>query len=304
MTENLSTPFDREASQAGPIKEEHWDKALQWLDQADGLVVTAGAGMGVDSGLPDFRGNEGLWRAYPALREAALNFTRIASPLAFRQDPELAWGFYGHRLNLYRETVPHTGFAILRQWADRMAQGAFVYTSNVDGQFGKAGFAPDRVMECHGSLHWMQCMDSCGSHLWTADGWMPEVDASACRLLSGLPVCPQCGGLARPNVLMFDDGDWVAARALRQQQKFDQWLASVSRPVVVELGAGTAVSTVRWFGAMLNAPLIRVNLRESAIGRNRGVGLAGRASAVLAELERRWVGGGQAGGYGETAGAV
>jgi NAD-dependent SIR2 family protein deacetylase len=73
-------------------------RAAELLAQADGLIVTAGAGMGVDSGLPDFRGTDGFWRAYPALRQAGLAFEEVASPLTFVHEPRLAWGFYGHRL--------------------------------------------------------------------------------------------------------------------------------------------------------------------------------------------------------------
>lgn len=74
--------------------------AADLISQADALVIAAGAGMGVDSGLPDFRGNAGFWKAYPALAKAGLDFTRIASPRTFDTDPELGWGFYGHRLRL------------------------------------------------------------------------------------------------------------------------------------------------------------------------------------------------------------
>ena len=84
-----------------------FQQAAQVIADADALVIAAGAGMGVDSGLPDFRGNEGFWRAYPALAKANLNFAEVASPRTFVQDPSLAWGFYGHRLDLYRKTV-HT----------------------------------------------------------------------------------------------------------------------------------------------------------------------------------------------------
>src|SRR5690349_17711447 len=111
--------------------------AARLIGEADALVIAAGAGMGVDSGLPDFRGDEGLWRAYPALGRGRLGFAAIASPATFRRDPPLAWGFYGHRLDLYQRTVPHEGFALLRRWAAGRAHGAFVFTSNVDGQFQK-----------------------------------------------------------------------------------------------------------------------------------------------------------------------
>src|SRR3954470_3296910 len=86
---------------------------------AEAMLIGAGAGIGVDSGLPDFRGNEGFWKAYPPLKKLGLSFTRMANPYWFRQDPEQAWGFYGHRQNLYRATHPHPGFAILRQWCER-----------------------------------------------------------------------------------------------------------------------------------------------------------------------------------------
>jgi len=116
--------------------------AAQLIEQADALVVAAGAGMGVDSGLPDFRGQQGFWQAYPALGREQIDFTQIASPQAFVISPERAWGFYGHRLALYRRTVPHAGFALLKQWGEAMPQGCSVFTSNVDGQFQMAGFAP------------------------------------------------------------------------------------------------------------------------------------------------------------------
>ncbi len=132
-------------------------RIVRWIHEADGLIVAAGAGMGVDSGLPDFRGSAGFWRAYPALGRAGLQFEEIANPAAFARDPPLAWGFYGHRLALYRRTVPHRGFALLREIAAGLPGGAFVFTSNVDGQFQKAGFAEARIMEVHGSIHHLQC---------------------------------------------------------------------------------------------------------------------------------------------------
>jgi len=130
------------------------------------LEQTSGAGMGVDSGLPDFRGKEGFWKAYPALARANMCFTRIPNPASFTCNPELAWGFYGHRLNLYRDTVPHTGFHLLIVMASRLEKGHFVYTSNVDGQFQKAGFTSDRIVECHGSIHRMQCLVPCSRRPW------------------------------------------------------------------------------------------------------------------------------------------
>ena len=270
-------------------------RAAELILQADGLVIAAGAGIGVDSGLPDFRGNEGFWKAYPALGRARMEFTSIASPRTFLEDPDLAWGFYGHRLALYRDTVPHEGFAMLRDWGAAMAHGCFVFTSNVDGQFQKAGFDPRAIYECHGSIHHLQCLAPCGGKIWRADGFLPDVDAVACRLRNAPPRCPDCGGLARPNILMFGDWGWVERRSEMQASRLEAWLGRVRRPLVIELGAGTAIPSVRQFGhgvVQRGGRLVRVNPREFAVADSAGVGIAAGAleglraiGLALGELE-------------------
>ncbi|WP_133649370.1 SIR2 family NAD-dependent protein deacylase [Paraburkholderia flava] len=242
--------------------------------------------MGVDSGLPDFRGGEGFWRAYPALRHHGLSFEDMANPARFAEHPELAWGFYGHRLRLYRETVPHQGFAILRRWSDRMSHGAFVFTSNVDGQFQKAGFSEDLVHECHGSIHTLQCLDVCTSDTWPATEFLPSVNETTSELESPMPRCPRCGALARPNILMFGDYGWVDVPYEKQRGRLAAWMSSVSKPVVVELGAGKSLPTVRRFSERnARQRLIRINLRESNTNPLHGVGLASRAAATLKLLD-------------------
>ncbi len=266
------------------------EQAADLIRKADGLVVAAGAGMGVDSGLPDFRGDAGFWSAYPALGRARLAFTEVASPDTFRADPALAWGFYGHRLALYRDTVPHPGFALLRGWGDAMAHGCHVFTSNVDGQFQRAGFDPECVYECHGSIHHLQCLAPCCDEVWTADGFDPDVDGAACRLRGAPPVCPRCGGLARPNILMFGDWGWIAGRSARQAARLEAWLRQVRRPLVVELGAGTAVPSVRHFSQQVvqgGGRLVRINPREWQVASQRDVGLAAGALAGLRAIAAR-----------------
>jgi NAD-dependent SIR2 family protein deacetylase len=251
---------------------------------ASGLLITAGAGIGVDSGLPDFRGTEGFWRAYPALGAAGMRFEEIASPETFHADPRLAWGFYGHRLNLYRVTRPHAGFELLRAIAGSLPDGAFVLTSNVDGQFQTAGFPDEAIYEVHGSINHLQCLAPCGERIWPAGDYVPEVDAARCRLLSEPPRCALCGALARPNVLMFGDGGWIGARAAVQRRCFDRWLARTARPVIIEIGAGTAVPTVRRIGEALGAPLIRINTREPRVSQPGQLGIAAGAREALQRI--------------------
>lgn len=259
----------------------HIIRSATLIEQADGLLITAGAGLGVDSGLPDFRGKEGFWRAYPALRRARLHFQDIACPEAFRVQPRLAWGFYGHRLNLYRQTVPGPTFQILREIAHRVPNGACIYTSNVDGQFQKAGFAPEHVVECHGSIHYMQCLDACMGEVWSAGSWVPEVDESACMLLSDLPRCPHCGGVARPAIMMFGDGEWIDHRLRVQFAQLQAWRNKLERLLVIEIGAGTAIPSVRHFGERQGAPIIRINPDEAKTDADRGVSLTMRGVEAM-----------------------
>jgi NAD-dependent SIR2 family protein deacetylase len=259
-------------------------RAAKWIREADGLLITAGAGMGVDSGLPDFRGAEGFWRAYPALARARLRFESIASPHTFESDPALAWGFYGHRLNLYRRTVPHEGFGILDRWAADKPLGAFVFTSNVDGQFQKAGFGHDEVAEIHGSIHVLQCLQPCCESLWPAAGFEPQVDEENCRLLSAPPVCPRCAAVARPNILMFDDAGWIPDRSDAQTARLRKWMDYGANIVAIELGAGTAIPTVRRFTERCGYRYVRINPTEPQTRGMLGVGLQGDAVDVLRRL--------------------
>lgn len=256
-------------------------RCAELIDQADGLLITAGAGMGVDSGLPDFRGAEGFWKAYPALAKAGVHFQTIASPESFRSRPRMAWGFYGHRLNLYRRTLPHDGFRILLELADSMPRGAFVFTSNVDGQFQKAGFRDSEICEAHGSIHHLQCLKGCAGDIWPALGFDPVVDEDQCLLTSDLPTCPHCGGLARPNILMFGDAGWLEFRERIQNHAFQQWLRRVERPLVLELGAGTSIPTVRMIGQQVGGPMIRINPRENQVPRKTDFSVALGALAGL-----------------------
>lgn len=236
--------------------------AAEAVRTADALLIGAGAGMGVDSGLPDFRGSEGFWAAYPPFR--GRRFEEMSNPHWFQADPALAWGFFGHRLNLYRVAVPHDGFAILRRWGERMPLGSFVFTSNVDGQFQKAGFPDAEVLECHGSIQYLQCTRRCRG-IWPADEVRVDVDAATIRATSDLPACPACGAIARPNILMFGDWDWDRARHAEQQARYEGWLERVRgrRVVAVELGAGLAIPTVRSECERRADVLVRVNPREA-----------------------------------------
>lgn len=249
------------------------------------MLIGAGAGMGVDSGLPDFRGDEGFWNAYPPFR--GRKFYEMSNPCWFDSDPELAWGFFGHRLHLYRKTTPHAGFAILRRWGERLAHRYFVFTSNVDGQFQKAGYEESHILECHGSLHYLQCSRLCSPSIWPADDFHIEVDPETIRARSLLPKCPRCKAVARPNVLMFGDYDWLPMRYAEQRRRYDEWLDRVrgKQVVAIELGAGLAIPTVRRECEMQGRMLIRINPREAETPQG-GISLRLGALEAISRIEK------------------
>lgn len=243
--------------------------AAKLIGSAEAFVITAGAGMGVDSGLPDFRGDHGFWNAYPMYARLGLSFADCANPEHFEQDPAFGWGFYGHRTNLYRETSPHEGFNIIRHWTERNRADYFVVTSNVDGQFQKAGYAADRILEVHGSIHHLQCSSPCSRNVWENDEQI-QINDDTMRARS-IPRCPYCRDVSRPNILMFGDGSWISDRTNMQQGRFKSFLENNrgKRTVVIEMGAGRAIPTIRYtseeLGEIPNTKVIRINPREAEI---------------------------------------
>jgi NAD-dependent SIR2 family protein deacetylase len=269
--------------------EENLERAAEIIDSADALFICAGAGMGVDSGLPDFRGTEGFWEAYPPIAKLGKSFVEMANPVWFQRNPKLAWAFYGHRLNLYRQTTPHKGFGQLLQIGAEKPGGYFVFTSNVDGQFQKGGYSTSQIEECHGSIHYFQCAGPCSDNIWDARHISVFVDEDRFEAQEPLPRCESCGNLARPNVLMFGDWAWVAARTLAQRQRLASWLGTISSKnhtlAVVEIGAGEAVPTVRnqaeYVVRKYKARLIRINPRDYQVPDKTQVSLPlGGAEAV------------------------
>lgn len=257
----------------------HIKQAQLLVQQADAILITAGAGMGVDSGLPDFRGDKGFWKAYPPLQEKGLHFYEIAVPHWFQSNPSLAWAFYGHRLDLYKKISPHDGFILLRELVKKKQDNYFIYTSNVDGHFQKAGFSEEKIIEVHGSIHHFQCSKNCTPTIWSAGDTHVEVDMATFTTQT-IPLCPYCNAVARPNIMMFDDFHWNNRRYYQQQNFYRQWLAENknSNILVIEIGAGMTIPTVRWESEKIVkqfniSNLIRINPYEYEINLKKGISI-------------------------------
>ncbi|CAK76518.1 unnamed protein product (macronuclear) [Paramecium tetraurelia] len=239
----------------------------KYIKECQAFIITAGAGMGVDSGLPDFRGNKGFWTVYRPF-ENKFGFTDCANPSFMDYNPNLFWGFYGHRLHMYRNAVPHDGFQILKKIFQN--RDYFVITSNVDGQFQKAGFDSNHIYEMHGSIHKFQCTPC--DKLYDAHQFKDlSIDLEKFSAADPLPKC-ECKRLLRPNILMFGDWDWISSIYDQQEKRFFDFVEKnkTNKVCVIEIGAGTAIPSIRNLGDrildnMKQSIMIRINPTEADV---------------------------------------
>eukprot|EP00826_Nyctotherus_ovalis_P029998 TRINITY_DN2380_c0_g10_i1.p3 TRINITY_DN2380_c0_g10~~TRINITY_DN2380_c0_g10_i1.p3 ORF type:complete len:156 (+),score=21.70 TRINITY_DN2380_c0_g10_i1:951-1418(+) len=151
-----------------------------------------------------------------------MSFMEAASPMLFHNDPAQYWYFYGHRFNLYSKTRPYAGFNMLLDMGEKLkSKNYFVYTSNVDGQFQKAGFPEDRIVECHGSIGHCQCR-RCFSIVPAPFKEIP-IDYEKC-VATEIPHCKQCKSILRPNIMMFNDFEWIGERTKEQKERYFEFL--------------------------------------------------------------------------------
>jgi len=294
-------------------------RAAEALATCDAWIITAGAGMGVDSGLPDFRGSTGLWKD----RKVALSYEDMSDDKWFREDPAFAWGVNYTQIAMYRRTEPHAGFAVLLRWAAELAKPYYVFTSNIDSQFEKAGFPEDKVATCHGDIHHVQCTErTCRGldknkedEVWNADcipdGLDSEIDPGSLRFkdLASLEPsyfhCPRCGRLARPNVWFCHDRNYVSRQSgIRRHDSFNKFVQDIHERgrclVVVECGGGMAIPTVRIESedaverAGSGSLLVRINPTDCRVPVERAVGIpfgacegVKRIDAALQALRRK-----------------
>ncbi len=210
-----------------------------WLKNADAIVITAGAGMGVDSGLADYRGQEGgQWGKIETETEKTVFET--VNPAAFLENPAYSWGLFGKRMEEYENTEPHQGFYILKSWIERFNLDYFVITSNIDSHFQKAGFKEDKIRELHGSLAYFQSSDKNSStKIWKNNLTGKQIQKDSLENI--FPLCPYSKVMARPNVYMFRDDTFVNTRTKSQEQHFQAFLDKNKGKniVVFEIGSGS-----------------------------------------------------------------
>lgn len=258
----------------------------QWLKEAEVLVLLTGAGMSVDSGLADYRGDGGQWGKVES--DTKKSIFQVVNPQQFYDDPKQAWRLFGTRLKKYSLTTPHQGYAILLDWIERFQLDYFVLTSNIDRQLQKAGFDANRLREVHGSLAHFQCTDPAVSDkIW--ENTIPP-DQLLADIEQGIyPKCPFSGLPARPNTYMFRDSTYVNTRSREQKSRFLTFLEQNKgkKMIAFEIGSGPHVQTIRVATRMLRkehqAHIVRINPVHFKM-KAPNIGLAKGALAALQDI--------------------
>jgi len=219
------------------MADESIESAKRYLDKAEYLVIFAGAGMSADSGIRTFRGNAGLWTGAAAKNKNSID---LASYNSLINTPDETWAFYHERREVAQIKEPHQGYYKLLELCENVKSGKyFIFTSNTDRYFHRAGFSDGKIFECHGNINTMYCINphcTDGRQHTEISGRRKEVT----------PRC-SCGSLMRPNVFMFGDRSFDHEHVTKQKKKWSAFKDSTlnAKPyVVLEIGVGSVVSTV------------------------------------------------------------
>lgn len=227
------------------------------IDAAQRLTILTGAGVSAASGVPTFRGPEGLWRQYRP--------EDLATPEAFERNPLLVWEWYSWRREMIAGCRPNAAHDVIARWSRK--PGCRVVTQNVDDLHIRAGTRS--LIRIHGSIWELSCWDSC------AQGATPWRDETP-RFGKLPPRCPHCGGTARPAVVWF--GESLRAENLHaalHATACDVFVA-VGTSAIVYPAAGL-LHEARKHGAFT----AEVNLEATPASANVDVAIQGGAEVVL-----------------------
>ncbi|WP_456422098.1 NAD-dependent protein deacetylase [Thermococcus sp.] len=227
-------------------------------------IAFTGAGISAESGVPTFRGSDGLWKRYRP--------EELATPEAFKRNPNLVWEFYKWRMRKILEARPNPAHYALAE-LERLGILKAVITQNVDDLHREAG--SKNIVELHGNIFRVKCT-SCNykenlKESGRVKGFVESRD---------LPKCPKCGSLLRPDVVWFGEPLPREAldKAFRLAEKAD---------VVIVVGTSGLVYPAAYIPYIVKehgGKVIEVNVERSGITPIADVFLRGKAGEILPEL--------------------
>ena len=232
-------------------------QACEWLAQADIITVLTGAGISAESGIPTFRGPDGLWKNFKP--------EDLATPEAFARDPRLVWEWYDWRREKIARAQPNAAHRALVQ-IEKCKPGFTLITQNVDGLHELAGSG--KILKLHGDIWRMRCT-GCGANFPNRRVPLPKIP----------PHCA-CGGLARPGVVWFGE---PLPEGMMQEAEHAAGQSHVFLVVGTSAVVHPAASLIP-YAKQAGARVIEINTEPSAMSRVADCVLQGPAGELLPKL--------------------
>lgn len=237
------------------------DGAVKILKDAKKLFVLTGAGISAESGIPTFRGKDGLWKNYSA--------TDLATPEAFERNPALVWEWYQWRQDIISRAEPNPAHYALVE-LERYFEKFLLLTQNVDNLHQRAG--SKNVLELHGNIFRTRCL-KCG-----------KIDKIENARIEKMPYC-KCGGLLRPDVVWFGE-------AIPQ----DVWQESMRFLISADVAIICGTSGVVWPAARIpeiaknyGVKTIEINIESTPITSVVDRSIIATAGSVLPEIAKKLI---------------
>jgi len=238
-------------------KENQFSEVRKRLGRAKRAAALTGAGISAESGVPTFRGPEGLWKNFRP--------EDLATPEAFARDPRLVWEWYNWRRGRIAPCAPNLAHHALVTLEQKIPDFTLI-TQNVDGLHRRAGSR--KVLHLHGTIWEVRC-PGCG-----------RVEENRDPELAYPPLCPDCRGLLRPNVVWFGEAldPAILARAEEALEQCEILLVAGTSAVVQP-----AASMALW-AKRAGAYVVEINLEPTSLSRAVDISFQGKAGEILPRL--------------------
>ena len=223
--------------------------AKELLKNTQSILIITGAGMSVDSGIPTYRKEDGLWTKSIQIGTQSYSYDEISSLKMWKEFPELAWGFKSNFFQIIQNKNPHDGYYnLLKSLKEKYDY--FICTSNIDGYFKRSGFPTQNIYEVHGNINFLQCSDKkCNqrngiTRMESSPSFDPET-----LIARDLPKCQHCKKMLRPNVSMFGDHEFYQTPYTHQKNRLNAWLQKIQKEkktlLIIEIGCGINPHSLR-----------------------------------------------------------
>ena len=239
------------------LSDELKHKINQKIIESKQIAILTGAGISAESGIPTFRGNDGLWKNFRP--------EELATPEAFRRDPKLVWEWYEMRREICQKAYPNSGHLAIAKLENNHKHFHLI-TQNVDGLHKKAG--SKNITELHGNIFTGRCTDgNCG-----------HIEENLIYPLDNIPPdCPKCRKMMRPHILWF--GETYDPEMLEKSIEFLRNSDLIF--IIGKSGQVTVPVYLAQEAIQAGAFSVEINPEESTLTSSVDISLRGKSGEIL-----------------------